>query len=148
MEDLRRALHQVPRTTWVEAIALAERLNAEAPVALGLRLLPEGEDLARRLGLPSPVLVDASMREDSRAQLTIGLARLAGRKGTRAKLVLLWRELFPSRDFIRWWWPPAQGSALKLPLGYALRLLWIARHAWPSARLWREARSRERSGGG
>jgi hypothetical protein len=143
IEDLRRAIRQVPLDTWISAMAIAERLNAEAPVARGLRLVPEGWALADRLGLPSAELVDASMHEDSGARLALGFERLSRRRGKRAKLALLWRELFPSRDFIRWWWPPAKGSALRLPLAYALRLVWILRYAWPSARAWREARRRD-----
>ena len=52
LEDLRRAVDRVPFATWEETRELAERLHAEPRLAIALRLVPEGAELAERLGYP------------------------------------------------------------------------------------------------
>jgi hypothetical protein len=141
LEDLRRAVERVPLSTWEEARALAERLHAVPRLAIGLRLVPEGAELAERLGLPSAKLVSAALEEGAGAEVALGFERLARSHGLRAKAGLLLSELFPSPRFMRWWSPLARRGPLGLALAYPWRIVYLLRQAGPGIRTWRKARA-------
>ena len=61
-EDLRRAIKALPLEGWREVAQLAEGLGIAGVVGLSLRRLPEGADLAHRLGLPHMALADSAYR--------------------------------------------------------------------------------------
>ena len=64
LEDLRRALALVEEAGWSSALELARAYRGVPAFAAGLRLLPEGEDLARRLDLGGR----SSARDPARGQ--------------------------------------------------------------------------------
>ena len=65
LEDLRRALARVEESRWSSALELARAYRGVPAFAAGLRLLPEGGDLARRLDLGEEgSLKYALLRED------------------------------------------------------------------------------------
>ena len=141
LEDLRRAVELVPMTTWEETRALAERLHAIPRLAIGLRLVPEGAELAERLGLPSARLVSAALEEGPGSEVALGFERLARSDGFRAKASLLLSEVFPSPRFMRWWTPLARRGAIGLALSYPWRVVYLLRQAVPGIRAWRRASS-------
>jgi hypothetical protein len=138
--DLRLAIERAPEHVWREATILAYRLGGAAPFSIGLRLVPEGVELARRIGLPSAELIASVTELGSRAPIALGLQRLVEARGMRAKLALIGREVVPTRDFMRWWSPVARRGPLGLAISYPLRILWLIRHAVPSFRVWRSHR--------
>lgn len=142
LEDLDRALRVADDAIWREAVAAAEQLNAVPAFTRGLRMRPAGVALAERLGLASEALIEAARQGGVGGSLALGFERLAARRGARAKLALIWGELFPSAVFIRWWWPPARRGRLALVAGYVRRVAWLLRYARPGLRVWRRARAK------
>ncbi len=130
LEDLRRALVVADEEAWAAAWDLAEELAGCPVFATGLRRVPEGAELAARLGIDPDV---RSPRHDIRHDgiptaegidelLSPGLGL-----GERARMV--GRELFPRPEFMRWWLPLARRGRLGLLAGYAWRWIWLAWHA-------------------
>jgi hypothetical protein len=142
LEDLRRAVARLPLDTWREAVDTADRLHAIPPLAVGLRMLPEGAEIAQRLGLPSAQLIEAALGRGPVGSTALGFERLAARPGLRAKAALVLAEMFPSPRFLRWWTPLARRGALGLLLSYPWRLLWLAWQAGPGLVAWRRNRAR------
>jgi hypothetical protein len=135
MEDLRRALARAPDEVWTEGAVVAEDILALPQFAAGVRMLPEGEALADRLGLPRSDVLEQLEGHS----LAAGFERLAGARGGRARVKLLWREAFPPRSFITWWRPWARRSPVHLALGYLYRMGWLAGHVGSGFRAWRQA---------
>lgn len=140
IEDLARALDQVPFDTWRETLGIAERLHVVPQMAIGLRLMPQGVALAERLQLPSAELVSAALEEGSGAEVALGFDRLARRRGVGGKVGLILSELFPSRRFMLWWTPLARRGPLGVALAYPWRLIYLAWQAVPGIRAWRRSR--------
>ncbi len=140
LEDLRRAVGRAPDEVWLAATEIAGQMDAAAGFTLGLRMLPEGSALADRIGLPDERLARAAIASESGARLTLGLDRLARTPGLRAKLRLLRDELFPTREFMRWWSPLARRGPSGLAGAYAWRAVWLIRQLIPSILLRRTAR--------
>jgi hypothetical protein len=91
-EDLVRALALTPDSLWSDVEDLAHRLWALVGLADGLLLLPEGREVLGRL----PLAQAATMLP--RAPLAIGFARLAGARGLRAKLDVLFEAIQAPRE--------------------------------------------------
>jgi hypothetical protein len=142
VDDLRRALQNAGPTTWSHATWLAGRLDATQTFATGLRLLPEGAVVADAVGLVDARVAQLAREPRSRAPLAVGIDRVARQPGRRAKLRLLTREAFPSREYLRWSSPLARRGSLGLALAYAWRLMWLSRHAVPSTVAWWRAQGR------
>jgi len=124
LEDLRRALARVEESQWSSALELALAYQGVAAFAAGLRLLPEGEDLARRLDLGEVrSLKYALMREDAIAEELYAL--LSVRVGIRRKLVIAANRGFPRPDYMRWWSPLARRGKRGLAGAYLWRAIWI-----------------------
>jgi Uncharacterised nucleotidyltransferase len=130
LEDLRRVLAVADDGLWAQAWALARELDGEAAFASGLRRLPVGEELARRLGIDTEV---RSVRHDVRHQrvpTAEGIdGLLAPGQSFRERAATVARELFPRPDFMRWWSPLARRGVLGLALSYPWRWLWLAWNA-------------------
>jgi hypothetical protein len=134
LEDLRRALARVEESQLSRALELARTYRGVRAFAAGLRLLPEGGDLACRLDL---------RREDVIAEDLYAL--LSGR-GIRQKVVIAARRSFPLPDYMRWWSPLARRGRLGLAGAYLWRAIWIIGQA-PGAiqTLWRIQRAKGRT---
>ncbi len=139
MEDLERALVRLDEPTWQAAAGLAQRLGAEERFAAGLRLAAAGRELADALGLPERRSVETILRGGSETTLSLGLEKLARTRGLKRKLVLVTRELFPSPEFMRTFWPRARAGRLWLALAYPRRLVWLALRLGPAFVAWRRA---------
>lgn len=140
LDDLDRAVERIPFAAWAEAAALAERIDATAAFAAGLRLSPDGAALADRLSLPRAVPVDVALKAGGAPPLAAGLDWLLQTPRARAKLALVARTALPSPGALRLWRPLARRGASGLAAAYASHPFWLARHALPSVLAVRRAR--------
>jgi hypothetical protein len=136
LDDLRRGLDREPDSTWREAAALAERLDAAGAFATGLRLIDA--TLPERIGLEAAIDPDAELRAQNE-DLALGIGRLAKLPTRRAKVARLARVIFPSPTFMRWWTPLARRGVIGLALSYPWRLVWLVRKGPSALRAWRRA---------
>jgi hypothetical protein len=141
IEDLRRAIVLADEQLWSLALEQAQAFDGVPALASGLRLLPEGVELTRRLGIDS---VRSPVHELRRQGIPTaeGIdALLSPGIGARQRLVTVERELFPSAEFMRWWTPLARRGRLGLAAAYVWRALWLLLNA-PRAivTLWRVRR--------
>jgi Uncharacterised nucleotidyltransferase len=124
LEDLRRALARVEESKWSNALELARAYRGVPAFAAGLRLLPEGGDLARRLDLGEEgSLKYALLREDVIAEELYAL--LCASAGIRRKLAIAASRSFPRPDYMRWWSPLARRGRLGLASAYLWRSIWV-----------------------
>ncbi len=143
VEDLLRAIRAVPGDRWSEVAALADRLQAIDAFSVGLRLLPEGRELASWLDLPQARSADAFLRVD-RVPLALAFEHLATTAGARLRASLVLHELFPTPAFMRWWSPLARRGRLGLAVAYCWRPVRLITQAGPGYLAWRRARREAR----
>jgi len=126
LEDLRRAIARAEDPLWQEALKLAHSLDGVPTFATGLRLLPEGADLARHLGIEDEVRSRRHAVSFERVPTAEGLDALL-RPGTsmreRARTIL--DELFPRPEFMRWWSSLARRGRVGLLASYPWRWAWL-----------------------
>jgi hypothetical protein len=139
MEDLERALDQLPPEIWDEAAALARRLDAESMFAAGLGLRDHGREILARLGLSDQKTVEAALRATTPPDLALGFHQLASAPGLRPKLAFVARKIVPPAAWMRRWVPLAKRGRLGLATAYLIRPLWLLRRAGPGFRAWRRA---------
>jgi Uncharacterised nucleotidyltransferase len=146
LEDLRRAFAVVEEAGWLRALALARAYEGVAAFAAGLRLLPEGEDLACRLGLGEVRSLQYEIRREDNVIAEELYALLSADVGIRRKLVIAASDIFPLPDYMRWWSPLARRGKLGLAGAYLWRVIWIIGQA-PRAigTLWRIQRAKGRA---
>ena len=146
LKDLILALGTLPEVLWGEAADLAVTLEAAATFEAGLSLLPEGADLAARLGLPANDSLEAALRASPATRHALGLEWLLQTRGLGAKASLLARKLAPPPAYMRAWLDLAQKGYPGLILAYAWRPLYLLLeapltiHSWWRTR--RELRER------
>jgi putative nucleotidyltransferase-like protein len=142
IEDLRRAVAIADERLWQEALAQARAFDGVPAFASGLRLLPEGVELTRRLGIED---VRSPLHELRRRGIPTaeGIdALLSPGIGTGQRLSTIGVELFPSSEFMRWWTPLARRGRVGLAVAYVWRAIWLLLMA-PRAivTLWRVRRA-------
>jgi hypothetical protein len=140
VEDLARALDGLPLALWRSAAELAERLDATAAFAAGLRMLPPGEELRDRLGLPEGTTVEVALRARTAPDLSLGLHRLAATPGLPHKIAFVVRKLVPPPGWMRAWLPLARRGRLGLAAAYAWRPFWLLWRAPAAVLALRKAR--------
>ena len=86
VEDLRRALARVEESRWSSALELARAYRGVPAFAAGLRLLPEGGDLARRLDLGEVRSLQHEIRREDNVIAEELYALLSASVGIRRKL--------------------------------------------------------------
>jgi hypothetical protein len=130
LEDLRRAIAAAGEDVWQGALELARELEGTPTFASGLRLIPEGAELARRLGIDDSV---RSTRHDIRFEqvpMAEGIdALLQPGIGIKQRVLTVAVEFFPRPEFMRWWTPLARRGPLGLALSYPWRWLKLLTHA-------------------
>jgi hypothetical protein len=146
MEDLRRALRKAPYEMWGQSKAVAEELDAVRALAFGLRLRPEGRELARALDLLGEDSVDVLLHAESSVSSARSFEWLASQKGMSPKIRLVTVKLFPPVTFMRAWKPLARRGRLGLSLAYLWRPLWVCGQAIPGLLAWLRARRRAAHG--
>jgi hypothetical protein len=146
LEDLRRALALVEESEWSRALKLACACKGVPAFAAGLQLLPEGDKLARRLGLAEVRSFQHGIRREDNVIAEELYALLFADTGIRRKLVIAASDIFPKPDYMRWWSPLARHGKLGLAFAYLWRMIWIIGQA-PAAihTLWRVQRAKGRA---
>jgi Uncharacterised nucleotidyltransferase len=146
LEDLRRALAVVEEPEWSRALELARAYQGVPAFTAGLRLLPEGEDLARRLDLGEVWSFQHEIRREDNVIAEELYALLSADTGIRRKLVIAASDIFPRPDYMRWRSPLARRGKLGLAGAYLWRAIWVIGQA-PSAihTLWRIQRAKGRA---
>lgn len=126
LEDLRRAIARADESLWQQALTLADSLDGVATFATGLRLLPEGADLAHCLGIGEEV---RSLRHDvsfERVPTAEGIdALLRSETSMRERGRTILGEIFPRPEFMRWWSPLARRGRVGLLASYPWRWAWL-----------------------
>jgi hypothetical protein len=138
--DLERALAQAGEETWRAAATLADRVDATAALATGLRLTPAGAELADRLDLPRGRPADVALRVGGAPPVALGFEQLARAGGSVEGARLLARKIVPPPTFMRLWYPRAAQSRRALVVAYLWRPLWLLGHAPAGLRAWLRAR--------
>jgi hypothetical protein len=145
LRDLSAALERVPEEDWSGAAELADRLAASAAFASGLRLVPTGQALARRLGLsdsrPAAVALRAEASPDLRGA-ALSMAWIADQVGYRARARAVARVLFPAPPEMRDAYPGSRSGTPGLAAAYFRRLALLSTRFVPAARAYANARRR------
>jgi hypothetical protein len=140
IEDLRRALVQADEPLWREALELARDFEGLPVFASGLRLLPAGLELVRRLGIEDVRSTLHELRSEG-VPMAEGIdALLAPGVGLRQRLTMVAKELVPRPEFMRWWSPLARRGRLGLAVSYVWRPIWLIVHAPRGMIAWRRVR--------
>jgi hypothetical protein len=140
LSHLERALRAVEEPDWIEAASLARQLKATDAFATGLRLLPEGAELAARLSLEPSRSVNAVLHANTPPPIALGLEQLASTNSLRERIAIMAGKTFPPPGLIRYWWPPAGRNRAMLAVAYLYRPLWLLRHAPRGLQAWRSAK--------
>lgn len=148
--DLGHALDRVQAEVWEDASRMASQVDAAPTFAAGLRLVPAGEKVARRLDLPSEIPAEAALRRrGGPPPLAAGMGWLSAERGFRRKAGVVVRKLFPPRQFMLAWAPLARRGPLGLAAAYVWRPFWVLWRLGPALWVWRRARREAgRSSGG
>lgn len=141
-EDLRLLVTR--EIDWPAVLDLADEVDARAAVARGLRLLPEGADVVRLLGLETTTSVEMELRDAQAPALAYGLERLAHTSGLTGKVQLVARELWPTDAFLHYWADREGLGGRTIRQLRADRLGYLLREAPPAVRAWSAARRRSR----
>jgi Uncharacterised nucleotidyltransferase len=144
LPHLLAALTSLGDLTWQEATDLAVELDALDAFGTGLRLLPAGVELARRIGVPGSSSVRSMLYASTPPPVALGFDQIASARGVR-RLTILLRKLFPPAGFVRHWWPPAKRNRLMLSVGYGYRPLWLLLRAPRGYLAWRAAKRQARA---
>lgn len=140
LEDLRRALSLASDELWHEAAAVAARIGALETFAAGLRLLPEGRDVAAWLGLQPPASSEVLLHASTVPDGALFLERLRNAQGGRARWRLLARGVVPSASYMRARSQLARRGPLGLSAAYVVRVLTRLATAGTAVRAVRSAR--------
>jgi hypothetical protein len=140
VNDLERGVAMLPLDLWERAAALARQLDATPAFVSGMRLVPGGRSLIKHIGVVDAPLPEASLRA-WRVPMALGFEELSKTPGLAAKLRFVFRELFPTPAFMRWWSPLARRGVFGLYVSYVWRVMWVIRHALPAFRAWRRAQA-------
>jgi hypothetical protein len=140
VSDLQRALERASLEDWENAASLARQLDAAEGLAAGLRLVPPGQQLADTLGLPSTFSPKLTLRATSAGGPPLAFERFATLRGLGPRVRYVALRLFPPPAYIRMWAAKEPGRPKTLAMGYASRLVWIARMTVPGLAAWRRAR--------
>ncbi|MDP9270163.1 MAG: nucleotidyltransferase family protein [Chloroflexota bacterium] len=138
--DIERAVSGLPRSTWEQAITIADELDAFPAFAAGIGLAPGGERLLGELGISAELNLDLAVRREGNVPVIRGIARLRETSGVAARGRLLARELVPSRTFMREWSAVARRGGVGLAAAYAIRPFWLAWRLPPAYAAYRRAR--------
>lgn len=133
--DLNRGLERWSPEIWSQAAELAAELGAVEAFAAGLRLVPGGGLVARRLELPAAdALLWQIEHSGERPRGHFHLQAFTEARGLRERMNLLRRSLLPRRAWIVWEHPEAGRSRLRLFAAYCVHILRAP--AW-AIRAWR-----------
>jgi Uncharacterised nucleotidyltransferase len=146
LRHLERALSSTDEPLWRSAYDLAQQLDAVDAFATGMRLVPDGAVMAKKLGLPATQSVRVALQATTPPPIALGFDELARAEGFSRRVAIVVRKIAPPPGFVRHWWPPAARSKRLLVVGYMYRPVWLVRYAPRGYRAWRKARRGVRGG--
>ncbi|MEW6154466.1 MAG: nucleotidyltransferase family protein [Actinomycetota bacterium] len=94
--DLIRAVSRMGEDVWQEAAEVAARLGAAETMAAGLRMVPGGDAMAARLGLPGQLSAAVRLRAASAPSASVELARIVAASDREERRRLLRPVLMPT----------------------------------------------------
>jgi hypothetical protein len=144
MKDLARALEMLPLETWEQAAELAAELDAAGAFATGLSLMPTGGAIVRRLGIQRDRSVKALLAADTAPTVAFSLEELRSTSGITAKARFVARKAFPTRTYMRLYWPVARRGRAGLALAYCRRIVHKVGKLVPATIAWNRARRASR----
>jgi hypothetical protein len=128
VEDLRRALERADDGLWRQALSLAEAFDGVPAFASGIKLTPEGVELARRLGIEDVWSVRHELRRQG-IQTAEGVdTLLSPGLGVRRRIAIVASEFFPPPLFMRHWTALARHGRIGLAAAYVWRAVWLVLH--------------------
>jgi hypothetical protein len=146
INELKLALERWPEEVWQQAAELGADVEAIGLFAAGLRLVPEGAQVAIRLGLPETPTLDWAIRNrELRPRGTLHLQALAEAKDVRARANVLRSALLPQPRWIRAEHPWARRGRVRLVVAYGIHLMGAPLWATRAARYALRARYRRRT---
>jgi hypothetical protein len=108
--------------------------------------LPEGEDVACKLGLGDVRSLQHEFRRKDNVMAEELYAMLSADAGVKQKLAIAARDIFPRPDYMRWWSRLARRGKLGLAGAYLWRVIWLIGQAPAGIRtLWRIRRATGRA---
>lgn len=133
--DLERACRQLSLDDWRAAQRVAAELGAERNLAAALSLEAETSAVGAALGLPRLRRWEITLRSGERARLAAALGGLGDRRGLRARLAAVYREIVPDRAVTEGALRPAYGGSSTVLVrvrrfARAARKLPVATLAW------------------
>lgn len=134
--DLERALDRVDRETWRRASALARELGGEDAFAAGLRIAPEGRQLATELGLPEHGAGRRLRLLAEGSETAIAIERLLATDGFRTRAGVVVLTLVPAPGFMRARYRLARRGRRGLLCAYVLRPFELAGKLPGAMRAW------------
>ena len=143
-EDLRLGIARLEPALWEEARDLAVRLQALDAFTAGLTALPEGQELADRLGLSELTSVEYQMRAASVFKPAVKLERLLTSQSWGQRLTTVRAYLFPSADWLRLLDPAGtttRGGLIRARIVHPFTVLALGLRAMRERRRFRRARS-------
>ena len=121
VRDLERAVERLGEGAWADAARLADELGAAEAFAAGLRIVPAGERLAARLGLPEVRSPQRILLAGDQPAGSLGLLRVMRPAPPRERLRALRHGLFPAPAYMRASSPLAARGRTGLALAYLAR---------------------------
>lgn len=147
-EDLRQATAVFGDQIWRKAHRLAMDLDAEEAFGQGLRLVPEGVELAERLRLANSTSTQRLLTWSAAPWGATVVDEFVSADSSRRRARLAWRTLFPTPRAMRAGTSLARHGALGLAAAYVIRPVRMAVRLVPALQAWRAARARARPGAG
>ncbi len=140
--DLALALDRVGIDEWREAARLAERAGGLAAFTAGLRMFPEGRQVADCLKMAARPTSETLLRAEVAPDLALGLNWMADLPSARARGGFVISKLFPNPSYMRSISAGARRGRLGLVVAYARRIVWLVTRAPRAMRAVRSARRR------
>jgi len=128
VEDLRRAIARSDDRLWHKALELAREFDGVPAFASGIKILPEGVELAGRLGIGAVRSTRHELRRQGIQTAEAIDTLLSPGLGLRRRLAIVVQELFPSPSFMRHWTPLARRGLPGLVAAYIWRVVWLLLH--------------------
>jgi len=140
LRDLTLALERGSEAAWTEAAAMASRLGAGSPFAVGLGLVARGATLVASLGGEVRLSTELALLAASEPMQAVTLERILSLSGARAKARFLARRLAPTPAAMRYRYAIDGSAPFKLALAYPRRIAHLIRDLPSSVRAWRRGR--------
>ena len=145
LEDLKRATVLASLDMWQAAAHLAASLDATDAFGYGLKLVPEGAEIATSLDLPAVASVDVVLHAENKGTAARSIDWWLRVPSVREKARLAIAKAFPPPSFMRTWSALARKGKSGLILAYPWRLLWLIGQGITGIIMWTAACLRRRA---